>query len=92
MRQTLAEKLPIGVVSTGVGHAVGDLGREQALDGCERGDGECGAEEVAHLGHGHGGERGRGKRVRQRADVGDVGVGNLRDDGGDRHREQGSWK
>jgi len=47
--EALPEQLAVGVVAAGVGHAVGDLGRQQALDGREGGDGERGAEQVAHL-------------------------------------------
>ena len=40
VRQALAEQLAVGVVAAGVGHAVGDLGRQQALDRGQRGDRE----------------------------------------------------
>ena len=43
----LAEQLPVRVVGPAVGHAVGDLGRQQALDGGQGGDRERGAEVAA---------------------------------------------
>ena len=45
--EALAEQLAVGVVAAGVGHAVGDLRRQQALDRGERGDGERRAEQLA---------------------------------------------
>ena len=45
--EALAEELAVGIVFRRVGHAVGDLGREQALERGERGDRERGGEQVA---------------------------------------------
>ena len=47
--KALTEQLAVGIVPLGVGHAVGDLGREQALDRGQRGDGERGRDQRLHL-------------------------------------------
>ena len=76
-----------------VGHAVGDLCRQQALDRRQHGHGEAGGEEVADLGERGVGQGRQRQRTRQRADAGDVhrrGLGQHRggDDRQQRHRER----
>ena len=64
----LAEQLSVGVVFRRVGHPVGDLGRQQALERGERSHRERGREEVARRADRQMRERRHRQRRRHRAD------------------------
>ena len=81
-------ELAVRVVPADVAHAVGDLGRQQALDRGQQRDRERRPGEARQITEVRPASVGVGKCRRQRTDRGDVPSRHQRDDRRDHHREQ----
>lgn len=86
--ESLAEQLSVRVMAANIGHSVGDLRREKALDGGENGHGEAGRKKFPHQCERRVGERRQRQRAGEGADAGHVERSCFGDDRGDDDGQQ----
>ncbi len=86
--EPLTEQLPIGIVRFGVAHAVGDLGREQALETSEERHRERGRRQLTELQSAEVRQCGRRKTPREIADARCAHAADAGEHRGDNHCQQ----